>query len=151
MANTQTSMTHPSSSVEYILEILKNHGFRKTTQRVSLIEVLDRTKVSLSVKDVFAKLKKQKIKIDEASVYRIIEKLKELNIVHIYASGKIKLCHHLACEQKFHLSYECEQCGKVLEPHLDSKQENEIAKTLKLELTSIRQLHVGYVCSACAV
>jgi Fe2+ or Zn2+ uptake regulation protein len=150
MTKKQSLQNHNSSSIEYILNMLKNSGFRQTSQRVSLITVLDQSKTSLSIKDIFTKLKKQKIKIDEASVYRIIETLKDLDIVHIHSNGKIKLCSHLACEQKFHLSYECEKCGKVQEPHLVPDQETEIAKILKLDLNTIRHLQVGYLCSICA-
>lgn len=149
MGKQKGQTSHHSSSIEHILDMLKQNGHRQTSQRLSLIELLERSKVGLSIKDIFKKLQKQKIKIDEASVYRTIETLKELNIVHIHSNGKVKLCSHLACEQSFHLSYECESCGKVIEPHLDPNQEATLAKTLHLNLSSIRHLQVEYICDDC--
>jgi Fe2+ or Zn2+ uptake regulation protein len=139
-----------SSITEYISDVLKNAGQRMTVQRKGLIEVLESTKVSLSIKEIFQKLSDKKFKIDEASVYRIIEALKELNLVHIYANGKVKLCSHLACKQTFHLSLECQKCKKVQEPHLDPKRELQITKTLNLKTNSIKHLHIDYICENCA-
>lgn len=143
--------THLSSqhTLEYISDLIKQKGLRMTAQRKGLIEVLEKSKVSLSVKELYKKLIDNHFKIDEASVYRIIDALKELNIVHEHSNGKVKLCSHLACEQAFHLSLECEKCKRVLEPHLDPSSEKKIANTLNLAISSIKNLHIDYICSEC--
>lgn len=139
---------HPSST-DYIADLIKKHGLRMTTQRRALINVLNTSKTSLSIKQIYSKMCEKKIKIDEASVYRITEALKDLNIVHIHFNGKVKLCSHLACEQNFHLSLECQMCQKVQEPHLSSTDENQLADILKLKPKSITHLHVDYICKKC--
>ena len=138
------------ATLEYIAELIKQKGLRMTAQRRGLIEVLEKSKISLSVKEIFKKLTDADFKIDEASVYRIIDALKELNIVHEHSNGKVKLCSHIACEQSFHLSLECEKCKKVQEPHLNHASEKKIAQTLNLKIDSIRNLHVDYICSQCS-
>ncbi len=138
-----------SSIPEYISDILRGSGLRMTPQRKFLIEELESSKVGLSIKDLFKKLNHKKIKIDEASVYRTIEALRNLDLVHSLSDGKYKLCSHIACEQSFHLSLICKTCNTVQEPHLDLAKENVIASSLSLKINQIHNLQVHITCENC--
>ncbi len=146
-----TSGSHiltPSIS-EYISELLRGSGLRMTLQRKALIEELEKSKVGLSIKDIYKKMNSKKIKIDEASVYRTVEALKKLDLVHSLSDGKFKLCSHIACDQSFHLSLICTSCGKVTEPHLNLKNETQIAESLNLHLNQIKNIQINFTCTTC--
>ncbi len=147
--NPDHGLTGHSSTTDEIARLIKANGLRMTTQRRALIEVLNQSKTSLSIKELFIRMSDKNVKIDEASVYRITEAFKDLNIVHVHLNGKVKLCSHLVCEQAFHLSLECNRCSKALEPHLSSADEQKVAKILNLQANTISYLHVNYVCGQC--
>lgn len=148
---TKVSKQHikTNSIPEYISDILRTSGLRMTPQRKSLIEELESSKIGLSIKELFKKLNAKKVKIDEASVYRTIEALRNLDLIHSLSDGKYKLCSHIACEQSFHLSLICKKCNTVQEPHLDKSQESIIANSLNLKINQIHNLQAHIVCDSC--
>lgn len=148
---TKVSKQHikTNSIPEYISEILRTSGLRMTPQRKSLIEELEHSKIGLSIKEIYKKLNTKKVKIDEASVYRTIEALRNLDLIHSLSDGKYKLCSHIACEQSFHLSLICKKCNTVLEPHLDKSKESLIADSLNLKTGQIHNLQVHILCDNC--
>lgn len=137
------------SLTEDISNILRNSGLRITPQRIAMLEELEFSTVGLSIKELYKILKQKKIKIDEASVYRTIEALRDLDLVHSLPESKYKLCSHVSCDQNFHLSLICKICSEVLEPHLDKSNESLITSSLSLNPGQIQNLQVHYICQSC--
>lgn len=145
------SSTHQEikSNATYISQFLKNEGLRMTSQRESVITALEKSSKSISIKDLYQRLVKKNKKIDEASVYRIIETLKGYNLVHTFSDGKVSLCSHLQCNQNFHLSLECTVCHQITEPHLSAADEVNIAKSVGLKISSVKNIQVEHICHQC--
>lgn len=107
---------------EHAIATLKKNGFRITTPRSAVIQLLDSFTTPLSPYDVVDQLKST-IKIDSVTVYRIFECLEQNGLIHrVLNTGKFvkcqisrdathsehQCCHHLVV---------CEKCGLTREIH----------------------------------
>lgn len=100
---------------ENVLEKMREAGLRLTQSRLKILELLEGTKKSLSPSEIFLTLQK-KFKdqdFDRVTVYRILEKLEELEIVHAVGDGKYIYCTHQACGHDKHFIAICTRCGNV--------------------------------------
>jgi Fe2+ or Zn2+ uptake regulation protein len=95
----------------------KESGLRMTQSRLKILEVLQNTEKALSPGDLFSELnsKFKKENFDRVTVYRILEKFEELEIVHPVGDGKYIYCAHQACEHDKHFIAICDKCHKVQE------------------------------------
>ncbi|MGH1468940.1 MAG: Fur family transcriptional regulator, partial [Bdellovibrionales bacterium] len=125
-------------------------GLRVTEQRKAVISYLKGLKVSVSIKDIYRSLNNDGVKIDEASVYRFIETLKDYKLVHAHSDGKINLCSHQSCSHSFHYSVECPKCHKIYEPTLSKEKEKQLAAIFGLKTKSIQHIEVSSLCSRCS-
>ncbi|MBP9686268.1 MAG: transcriptional repressor [Candidatus Doudnabacteria bacterium] len=91
--------------------ILKEAGFRVTSGRVAVLDVLATSPAPLSTKDIVKKVPST-AKVDQATVYRMLTALREKGIVqlvnmeHDHAHWELAGHHHHVI---------CEQCGLVTE------------------------------------
>lgn len=91
--------------------ILKEAGFRVTSGRVAVLDVLATSPTPLSTKDIIKKVPAA-AKVDQATVYRMLTALREKGIVqmvnmeHDHAHWELAGHHHHVI---------CEQCGSVTE------------------------------------
>jgi Fe2+ or Zn2+ uptake regulation protein len=83
-----------------IKDKLSNTGYKLTKPRLAVLECLEKQDKLISARDIFKKLKK----VDQASVYRTLKILEELNIVNSETINKEKFyCladhphHHIIC------------------------------------------------------
>ncbi len=100
---------------EQVLKKMKDEGLRLTQSRLRILQLLELTRKSLSPSEVFSQLQK-KFKnedFDRVTVYRILEKFEELEIVHSVGDGKYIYCKHQACGHSKHVIAICEKCGTV--------------------------------------
>ncbi len=100
---------------ENVLEKMREAGLRLTQSRLKILELLEGTKKSLSPSEIFLTLQK-KFKdqdFDRVTVYRILEKFEELEIVHAVGDGKYIYCTHQACGHDKHFIAICTRCGNV--------------------------------------
>jgi Fe2+ or Zn2+ uptake regulation protein len=95
----------------------KDSGLRMTQSRLKILGVLQNTEKALSPGDLFSELNRKfkKENFDRVTVYRILEKFEELEIVHPVGDGKYIYCVHQACEHDKHFIAICEKCHKVQE------------------------------------
>lgn len=90
--------------------ILKDAGFRVTTGRVAVLELLAVSPAPLTTKDILEKIKRARL--DQATIYRMLTALKEKGIVqmvnmeHDHAHWELVSHHHHAV---------CEKCGAVID------------------------------------
>jgi Fur family transcriptional regulator, ferric uptake regulator len=121
----EATMSTVSGYVESALEVLAKQGYRKTKTRRYLLQVLDQSTEPLSSYELAAKIKEQGDHCDVVTVYRIIETLESLELVHrVLSSGKYLKCltgleekshddHHTHC----HHHIICVVCNKLEEVH----------------------------------
>ncbi len=90
--------------------VLKDAGFRVTTGRVAVLELLAQSPTPLATRDILGKVKH--VHLDQATVYRMLTALREKGIVqmvnmeHDHAHWELAGHHHHAV---------CENCGTVID------------------------------------
>lgn len=106
------------SYTEFAEATLRNEGYKITSPRMAVIEVLAHTSRSLSpYKIAEIALQKYKINLDTVTVYRIIQVLEKLELVHKVHGVE----GYIRCEVKeddvddCHHSFICRKCKKVEE------------------------------------
>ncbi|MBX9703853.1 MAG: transcriptional repressor [Silvanigrellaceae bacterium] len=104
---------------ELCIEALKGANYRITQARLSVIECLSQHNMPLSPTEIYDKLTEKGDKIDKVSVYRVLESLAQLKLIHqILPSGDYLRCD-TACETKSsHLILKCNGCNLVKEVDL---------------------------------
>lgn len=80
--------------VQYAVGVLKHHGYRVTRPRQRLLQLLEDSHQPLSPYEMSDRLNAQEKTVDTVSIYRILECLEQLGLVHKVAStGKYLRCH----------------------------------------------------------
>ena len=114
MAN---STDHENSTFEKAcLKALRRDGSRVTQARVAVIEALAGAASPQSPKDVHGAVAElhPDAAIDLVSVYRTLEKLEGLDMVHQVAPGGHYLpCQHTQCNEGMHILIHCRRCEKL--------------------------------------
>lgn len=139
----------------YALKTLQEAGYKVTKQRQMIVELLAKTEKALSPYDMRDTLKKQKIPADVVTIYRVLETLEKLSLVHkvLALNGYIRcntkelgskkiFCHHYLL---------CKYCHNVDEVEGEdlSKLEQKIAKEKKFHIDS-HYLEFTGLCKNCA-
>jgi len=101
--------------VIYACERLRANGFRITPPRRQVLSLLEGEERALSPYDMRERLRQRRVKMDVVTVYRVLEVLERLDLVHrVYRTGGYVRCwrsdlgahhHHLVCTD----------CGRVTE------------------------------------
>ena len=107
------------------LATLKERGFRMTTPRRAVLELLDSADAALSAYEIKDRLEASGIHIDTVSIYRNLEILESNGLAHkVLSSGKFRLCNlepedHCDLEQDEHChhNFTCRACGNAMEFH----------------------------------
>lgn len=135
---------------------LRRAGFRLTKQRVAVLECISTAKKPLSAPEIYESLTKgsQGAPLDKVSVYRILETLLQLHLVHrVTANGSYIACTHQECASPNHIISRCTSCNEVKEVDVPTSV---IAPLLNhLEKSSAfspdtHLLQVDGVCDTCA-
>ncbi len=95
----------------------KEAGLRMTQSRLKILEVLQESQKALSPSELFNELnsKYKKENFDRVTVYRILEKFEQIEVVHPVGDGKYIYCAHQACDHDKHFIAICDRCHKVQE------------------------------------
>jgi Fur family transcriptional regulator, ferric uptake regulator len=113
---------------EHALARLETAGFRRGGARRAVIEVLAAEPCALSALDIDERLRGGDRRVGRASVYRALEQLNELDLVH-----KLDLGSETARYERtdpggdHHHHMVCDRCGKVL-PFEDTDLERAVNK-----------------------
>jgi len=114
---------------EWVDYKFKEKQWRITIGVRSLVEVLEEAEYFLSVKEIRQKLKNNGYPLDAATVYRLLEKMGQVHLIHDFDSKWIKCSNPTNTLEHHHLH--CSNCGFAEEIFLDYEQS--IAKQLKEE------------------
>ncbi|MCZ0932590.1 MAG: transcriptional repressor [Oligoflexia bacterium] len=111
---------------------LKSRGLRITAVRQAIYYVLNKSKHTLSAKDIFQRVTQlPQVKTDQASVYRNLNLFLKISLIHKLQDGKYAPCSHNH-EHKGHLHIiaSCSECGKVVELKDHTKNLCKVAKRI---------------------
>ena len=106
------------------VEALRKSGARVTKPRLAVIRCLARSDNPLSARELFEAIEQQDTQdsADQVSVYRILDALAGLGMVHqVFPSGGYLPCLHHACGAQLHVLIRCSKCEQIQE--LDVPQE----------------------------
>ncbi len=117
-----------AEDVEQFLEsckqALRKTGARVTQPRLSVVRSLATAGKPLSARELFDRIENDKSLpgVDQVSVYRILDTLSELDLVHqVFPSGGYVPCFHRDCRATLHVLIRCATCERIEE--LDVPQE----------------------------
>lgn len=100
-------------------KILKKKGYKITRPREMVLDVLEESKEPLSPYEMSDLIKSKGETGDVVGIYRSLEILEELGLVHkVISLGKYSKCHLELNEDKHdHHNLICKNCGKIQEVH----------------------------------
>lgn len=144
---------------ERFKELLKQEGLKVTTQRISILEVLeDRPDMHMTVEEIYGKVKENHPEIGLATVYRTIQLFSELHLIDKLnlddgcvryeigdrAGNRTKVGHH-------HHHLICLDCGLVtsFEDDLLETLERRIKASVEFEVVDHEVKLYGY-CKDCS-
>ncbi len=134
----------------------KNRGIKLTEKRQKVLSVLLNAKQSLSAYEIVDAYKEEfNQPIPAMSVYRILDYLMEIDLVHKLESvNQFLVCEHAACEHE-HAKAQfliCDDCHSVQEISVDKSVFNTLNKSVANSGFSLRtlQLELHGTCLACS-
>ena len=136
-----------------LLNEVESRGIRLTAQRRALIEAIQESTTHLDAASLLNMARQRDPNINQATVYRTIELLKqlglidELDLMHLHGEKH----YYEVKTEKEHLHLACFGCGEIVEfatPAFERLKE-EIATENRFEIQAIR-LEAGGLCSVCA-
>ncbi len=106
--------------VDFSVEKLKKEGYRVTTARIFVLTIFRQSQKPLGAYQISKKSASFGKKIDVVTVYRILNLLEKLNLIHKVGSGYVA-CKKFECENENHCHYQfiCEKCSHAEEVHLE--------------------------------
>jgi Fur family ferric uptake transcriptional regulator len=117
-------------STDNILKQLREQGERLTIQRRMVIEVLAKESSHLAVQDVQAQLAEREIDLNETTVYRILQWLKDVGVVSQTDLGQRGVVYQIIGVHPHH-HLVCLNCGRVLD--VDDSVVEELRERLRRE------------------
>lgn len=134
--------------IEAIWERLKKSGFKITEQRRKIVEIFLELGGHISAEELFHEVRKRKLGIGFATIYRTLNMLSFLGIVAQRNFGDGRVRFEIVSAHHDHLI--CSECGKIIEFSDDiiERRQEEIAKKFGFRLISHRHELIG-ICSSC--
>lgn len=148
-------MTVSDDFVENSVTAIQNSGGRVTNARLDVLKCIAEAKKPLSASGIYEMLSgrgaRVKSKIDKVSVYRVLEYLVELNLVHrVSPTGDYMACFHTTCSHRHHILLRCTKCFGVKEEEIPSKVLEPVVKYIKESHGFQPDTHILQVEGVCA-
>jgi|BioPla2DNA2_1021312.scaffolds.fasta_scaffold00018_48 Fur family ferric uptake transcriptional regulator len=116
---------------------LRGCGYRVTMPRQVILQVLDEAKKHLSAEDIFIKVHQIYPAIGLTTVYRTLELLVRMGLVHKFDFGDGRARYELCDgnnEMAHHHHLICTDCGRVIDYDDFTEEETELIKKTEKEL-----------------
>ncbi len=129
--------------------LLHDTGLKATSERLSILEVLDKAKKPLSIKEIREKLRSDAA--DQATIYRTIESLRKNNVVRT-VNFEHDHNHYELVDTNHHHHIICEKCGRVedISKCDTTNLEKQVARTSGFTKISHHSLEFFGLCKSCA-
>lgn len=140
------------SRLEEIMARLQKHDYKLTPQRQLVVQALLRSSGEhLSAEEVYNMVKRESPDIGLATVYRTLDILSELGILHKMDFGDGRARFEFAEEAHHHHHLICVSCGTVAEfgEDLLDSLEDEVERRTGFRVTDHQLKFYGY-CRSCA-
>ena len=122
-----------------VSSVLKAEGLRATKQRLSIWDELSNTNKHRDIETILLSLKKKKINVSRATLYRTIDVFVKYDLLKKITldSGRFLYEHNRKSITPKHDHIVCEDCGEIFEffDNDISKIEDKIANKLNLKVT----------------
>ncbi len=141
---------------EICLETLREAGYRITKQRIAVIESLSKADSPLTAPELYERLSRRSkgAPLDKVSVYRVLDTLLELKLVHRAAPfGAYLACSHQDCSDSHHVLSRCTECDHVEELDVPNEVVAPLLFHMKESLhftPDSHLLHMDGICSDCS-
>lgn len=114
-------MTNSDVRFNQLIAALKEHDFRLTPQRVELVRLIAVSEGHPSASQLYTKIKRQFPTISQATVYKTLTLLKEINqVLEIDLRND---SHYDGNRPQPHPHLICEQCNQIIDADLSFDQE----------------------------
>lgn len=135
--------------ISYSSQLLKEHSLKATEARIAVLEALKESAVPLDATTLSEVLEKRNIKADPATIFRIVNVLKEKGITKEIHFNEGKMRYELSNLPEHHHAI-CTQCGSIEDVSYCSinKLENEIQKNSGFKVKQ-HSLEFFGVCKNC--
>jgi len=118
-------------------EIFKEKGLRWTLPREMVLDVLSKTTGHLSGEDIYLSIHQKCTTVGIATVYRTLELLTDIGIVHKFEFGDGKSRYELVGDgmKEHHHHLVCIKCGKIINYSEFIDEEKEFIEGLEKKLS----------------
>lgn len=132
-------------------DLLDKVGLKKTSARVALLDLFDRTKMPMSVKEITSKL--TSCDVDRVTIYRMLEMFAEKGVVRRVDTGSREARYELVDIRNDHHHMICLECKKVVD-FTGCDFEVVVSKALKqvkdFKSVSYHSFDLFGICNKCA-
>jgi Fur family transcriptional regulator, peroxide stress response regulator len=141
-------MTEPDTRFNQMIAALKARDFRLTPQRVELVRLIAVSEGHPSAGELYAKIKRQFPTMSQATVYKTLTMLKEIN--QVYEIDLRNDSHYDGNRPEPHPHLICIQCNKILdgEVSLDSDSLRSLEQASGFQILR-PQISLYGLCSDC--
>ena len=110
-------------------KILAEHKVSITNPRILVLEALLELKGPITVDDLLAQLKD---KVAKSTLYRVLNDLKDINILHEFSTPDSQTVVELILEDHSHHHHLfCSDCGEIIDVEMATEFENRLLKEIK--------------------
>lgn len=137
--------------LEHSQNKIKENGGRITKTKLAVLQILSKSKTHLKPYEIAEKIQNSKKKIDVVTVYRILEKLEQLKLVHKSKNG-FMACAHYECKNSEHCHHQflCNKCKEVFEVHINDQEFlQKIKNSFENLLIKSHDFHFSGLCKKC--
>ena len=96
-----------------IIQKITEAGLKKTTNRVTIMDLLEKTKDLVSAQDIYDRLSKSDYKINLSTVYRTLDKLTDNGIINKVELENEKQSLYEYNRDQHHHFIVCKNCNKI--------------------------------------
>jgi Fur family transcriptional regulator, ferric uptake regulator len=136
------------SCVEHLSIPLRERGFRMTTQRMTILHILNEDGGHLTPSQVYDRARQSMTGITEPTVYRTLEFLAENGMAFPTQTADGRMAYEIAAHEHHHLL--CRECGQELEitHRVIQQMYRRLEKTSGFQLTGGHLTFIG-LCPHC--
>jgi Fur family ferric uptake transcriptional regulator len=130
---------------------LAENNYKLTRQRELILEtIIEKENWHFSAEELFSAVRKKESDVGMATIYRTLELMQNLNIIHVLDFNDDSRKYELHLEESHHHHLICKGCGKLIEfsdQDIDYF-ETELEEKYGFEITEHKLRFYGY-CSQC--
>lgn len=139
-----------SKLVEQAQEVFRQSGMRLTSQRRTILEVLDQSQAHLDAEEVYRQAKEHDPNISLATVYRTLAALTQLGLIQQRHLTRNDQRGYYEITDRRHFHFTCLRCGRVIEfdTPLITQIERDLVEEMGVHVNRARLYLEGF-CAVC--